>query len=515
MEMDAWKDIVKTILIGSAVNAELPQSVCKELNAIGLPCPDVEHGLEAALLETAAVYTLLRQAGLNVDAELKQLPYEPSPVDKLEVCSPKASSCLAQILQNNQDEVLVEWLEKMTTLQKRAPEELLPDLLSFAAMHERLRDSILAVLGERGRWLAQFNKRWSFAGLPTNSEDAEDQYHLGNLKERLFYIQDLRKTEAQEALDLLESSWETEDYQTKTEFIKVLEEELSEKDVAFLENALADRRKEVRQEAARLLACIPSSNLVKGFEQMLEELIQFDPKTKTLKVELPSKIDKHLKRDGIREHYKPLPEGKKANWLAQMIAMVPPTYWEKSWDLTAEECLEVATNDDYRNLWWWGWGTAAKRLNDEDWLLAMHRYIIDYKPSGKKSLHFSLDFLYNNLSNSLFNQLAWEYLEKDANSLIGDDHPAMLLLLQEHQNWEDQLALEVIERIRKAIANDAGVFNWNQKTLLKRAAFAVNPLLYEKLENNWPEELGYSWQSEVHNFLATLRFRREILNLEG
>lgn len=511
--MEAWKDIVKTVLIGSSNRAELPKSVIKELQAIGLYHPKKDVTVEAELLEAIASYSLLRQAGLSIQTELDDLPYERCPEDELEACSRKASNCLAQILQNNQDEVLIEWLDKMKSLKKRAPEELLPDLLSFGAMHERLRKAMLPILGERGRWLAQFNKRWSFAEAAGDSEK-ENQYHLGSFKERLAFIQDKRKQDPKQAITLLESTWDTEDYQSKTEFLKVLEDQLSETDLDFLEEALEDRRKEVRQEAAKLLACIPSSSLVNRFETLLKELIQYDVKNKKLSVELPLKFHKQLKKDGIREHYKPLPEGKKANWLAQMIAMVPAGFWENYWGLSAEECLDLATNDDYRNLWWWGWGTAAKRLKDEDWLLAMHRYIIDYKPSGKKSLHFSLDFLYNDLSNSLFNQLAWEYLEKDNKGLITDDHPAMLLLLQEHQLWDDQLSLEVISRIRKAIANDAGVFNWNQKTLLKRAAFAVDPKLYKKLEDGWPEELGYSWQSEVHNFLATLRFRREIMNLE-
>ncbi len=512
--MEAWKDLVKTMLIGSANQADLPQSVEKEMNALGLQPSQHNLQVETQLLEAAASYALLRQAGHSIQLEQKELPYAPCLPNTLEKCSPKASSYLAQILQNKQNEILVEWLDKIKTLDRRVPEELLPDLLAFGATHENLRAALLPVLGQRGRWLAQFNKRWSYAQWSTDQDHAEDQYHLGNLKERLLYLQQLRSQEPEVARDLIWSTWDTEDYQARAEFVKMLHYNLSEADLPFLEEALEDRRKEVRQEAAALLVCLPSSSLVQRFKDLLNELIEFQPQHKTLKIELPGKLTKRMKQDGIREHYKPLPEGKKANWLAQMIAMLPPSYWTKHWGLSTEECLELAINDDYRNIWWWAWGTSAKRLHDEDWLLAMHRYIIDYKPSGKKNLHFSLDFLYNELSSKLFNQLAWEYLQKDNNSFISDDHPAMLLLLQEHQHWDDGLALEVIARIRKAITNDAGVFNWNQKTLLKRAAFAIHPKLYNQLENGWPEELGYSWQAEVHNFLATLRFRKDIMQLE-
>jgi hypothetical protein len=370
------------------------------------------------------------------------------------------------------------------------------------------------VLGKRGAWLAQFNNRWSFALDAAIDINDDEPFRLGSPKERTDYLQKIRLQKPKEALILIKSVWESEDYQSKADFIKVLNTNLSIEDLPFIETALEDKRKEVRTEAATLLALIPESSLVKRITAALSDWVNFNTKKKSLELELPDSLSTDMKRDGVREHFQPLPEGKKANWLAQMISLVPPSHWAETWKMSIEDCLEMAINSDYRNVWWWGWSMAAKRLNDENWLLAIHRYILKNKPSGKKGLHFALDFLYQDLHNELFNLLAWEYLQKDRNALLSDDHPVLTLLLQEFQTWEDKLAAEVIHRIQHVVSNDSAVFNWNQKTLLKRAAYAINPLLYNQLELGWPTELGYSWQSEVTNFLATLRFRKNIYELD-
>lgn len=498
--------------MGTSTTGQIPETIFADLGAVGINAAN-SNMPEVMLLEAAAAFATFRKAGISITQTLDALPYQPCESDAVSVCSPIAGNYLSQILQQNQEEILVEWLKVVTQLNQRIPEELLPDVLSYGAMHEKVRTAILPVLGKRGVWLAQFNNRWAFA-LDSNSDLSNDEpFRLGNTKERVEYFQKLRRQDAAKALELLKTTWETEDHQTKADFLKVLAIGLSNDDLAFIEAALEDKRKEVRSEAALLLALLPNSSLVQRVKKAVSELVTYNAKKKSLTVELPELLSSEMKRDGIREHFQPLPEGKKANWLTQMIALLPLTHWETEWHLTAEECLEMAINSDFRNVWWWGWATAAKRLNDPKWLLAIHRYILHKKPSGKKGLHFALDFLYQDLPNELFNGLALEYLERDSNALLSDDHPVMTLLLQEFQPWEDKLALEVISRIRNVVSNDAAVFNWNQKTLLKRAAFAINPTLYTQMEMGWPTSLGYSWQSEVTNFLATLRFRKEIKQL--
>jgi hypothetical protein len=419
-------------------------------------------------------------------------------------------------LQNNQEEILLEWLEVHATLQQRAPEEQLPDLLSFGAMHEKTKLAMLPLLGNRGRWLAQFNNRWAFA-LP-EAETLDDTVFLqGEFKERLEFIQKLRRTAAEAALELIKKTWQEDDFQTRAEFVKALAIGISAADQAFLEQAWADTRKEVRQEAAALLALLPQTALVKKLEEELLKAVKINKKDQNpeFEVTLPDTLSEELKKCGLREHFKPLPDGVKANWLAQMVSMVSPEFWEAQSGFDAAALLEAAYEDDYKNIWFWGWATAAKRLGNYRWLEAMHRFFMNRKQKQRSTLNFSMDFIYQDLPNTLFNSLSLEYLQKDSKALLNDNHPAMILLLQEYQKWDNELAVEVLSRIKAAIANDSGVFNWNQKTLLKRASFAVHPSLYAQMELDWPVELGYSWQNEVTNFLGTLRFRKEIFDLKG
>lgn len=509
--MEGWKDIVKAALVGTASGSQLAPHLKEPLDALGIPI-DTDAEQEVRLLEMMAAYSSFRKSGWQVEQKKEDLPYEKAPEDLLKSCSPKAANYLAQILKSNQEEIAVEWLRVMQEQQKRVPEELLPDLLAFGAMHKSIQAFILPVLGQRGKWLAQFNARWKYAqGLEMDLSN-EDLYHQGVAAQRLAYLQALRAQAPAKALALLKSTWEQEDYQSRANLLKVLQEGLSTIDLAFIEAAQEDRRKEVRQEAAALLAQVPGSALLQRMQAAIDEFLQLNKGN--IEVELPAKLSIQMKKDGIREHYKPLHEGKKANWLAQMIAMLPLSYWTSRWAVDLSDLFDIAMQSDYRNVLWWGWATAAQRQHNKKWLLSLHQYLIDSPPQGKRKLHFSLDFIYQDLPNALFNELVWKYMNKDANALLSDEHPAMTLLLQEYQHWEDELALEVVKRIRKAIANDSGVFNWNQKTLLKRAAYAVNPMLYEEIEKGWPDELGYSWQTELTNLLATLRFRKEILQLD-
>ena len=510
--MNSWTDIVKTALLGTTTTGQIPASIYNDLNSLGMNV-SAEESMEVTLLEAAAALATFRKAGVSISQTLDSLPYEPCELDDMPLCSPIAANYLSQILQQNQEEIMQEWLSVIEKLQQRIPEELLPDVLSYGAMHEKIRRAIMPALGKRGTWLAQFNNRWAYALDATIDTSNEEPFQLGSPKERIDYLQKRREQDPKAALNLIESVWESEDYQSKVDFLKVLNTHLSVDDLPFIEMALEDKRKEVRNEAAALLAMLPESSLIQRMILALSEWVNFNPKKKSLELELPDSLSTEMKRDGIREHFQPLPEGKKANWLAQMISLVPPSHWAETWKMSIEDCLEMAINSDYRNVWYWGWSMAAKRLNDEEWLLGIHRYILKNKPTGKKGLHFALDFLYQDLHNELFNLLAWEYLQKDRNALLSDDHPVLTLLLQEFQIWEDKLAIEVIHRIQHVVSNDSAVFNWNQKTLLKRAAYAINPLLYNQLELGWPTELGYSWQSEVTNFLATLRFRKNIYEL--
>src|SRR5690606_21253680 len=113
---------------------------------------------------------------------------------------------------------------------------------------------ILPTLGKRGVWLAQFNNRWAFAlGISFDYQN-DEAFRLGAPKERTEFIQKMRAVEAQKALLLLESVWENEDYQSRADFLKTLLVGLSDADLPFIEAALEDKRKEVRSEAATLLA---------------------------------------------------------------------------------------------------------------------------------------------------------------------------------------------------------------------------------------------------------------------
>src|SRR5262249_7482507 len=154
---------------------------------------------------------------------------------------------------------------------KRAPEELLPSLFELGRMRGELRETILPVLGARGRWLAAQNPGWEYAA----GKSDETVWETGSREQRLAFLAGLRKRGAAQARELLASTWAQESPKDRADFLAALENGLSLDDEAFLESALDDRRKEVRRAAADLLARLPESGLCQRMFERARPLLTF------------------------------------------------------------------------------------------------------------------------------------------------------------------------------------------------------------------------------------------------
>ena len=506
--MNAWQELVRQALIGNVSSKKISPILIEKFKHYGLDI--LSNAMpEKNILKAAAIHNKLYTAAQIPVAANSNHP-APAQEETQAYCNAPRKQQLQYVLKQKYDGILSELLQLLIDKKVIAVPELLPELLQYGANRPSLQPLIRQFVGNRGSWLAQFSPEWRYATLSSIKDD--ETFFYGNYDDRLLYLKEIHAQQPVRAIELLEQVWESEGFTARADFITALGHQPADSDEAFLENALQDKRKEVRDQAARLLARLPHSRLVQRMQQLIENLVVYDAKKNKFEVALPETCTTHMKRDGILARKSFIKDhGPKANQLAQIIAKVPPQWWEKTFYKNPQQLLHLASKTEWKNVFVWGWAMAAKNFENYDWVLACHQFYLDTFFKHDWS-NFSIDFLYKNLPNPIFNQLAKAYLEADNKKVLSDEHPIVTFLLAEGQPWDDNSSLPVIKRIQNTIHQGAYVFHWNLKTVLKRAAFAINPQLYAKIQEGWPEQVHawHSWQKEVDNMLTMLKFRLEI-----
>ncbi|MFF7891162.1 DUF5691 domain-containing protein [Streptomyces sp. NPDC007907] len=267
---DAWEGLVTTALLGTA--RRTPPGVA--------PGP----GAPAALLDAAAVETVRRRAGLR-PARAAERP-QPAPRDTRPPLPSAAARRLAMLLADRPGpsgggrrgtapdltELLPQWLAAANARGFAPPPHLLPALLDAARGRTDLRPAALEFAGPRALWLARLNPDWRFAlratpggsaALPQPEDDDRVQrlWQEGLFAERVALLSALRSREPAAARDLLATTWSTERAEDRLMFLDSLRAGLGPDDEPFLEQALADRSRNVRATAAELLSALPGSAL--------------------------------------------------------------------------------------------------------------------------------------------------------------------------------------------------------------------------------------------------------------
>lgn len=427
-----WKEISVAALLGTQRRPFQPELASGDLGAVLTTSPDVES--ERVLLRAAAITALHRRAG-RLPA-LAEPAFPPAcPADEWPRCSPQAGMILDQILGGGRSTLLSEWVMAAANHRQRCREEYLPWLLDQQKILQTIpRPVLLAVLGERGRWLAAQNPEWNaYVAYPD-----ETIWHEGQRKQRLAYLTDLRAKDPAQARALLEATWGQESPAERTAFLSVLSQALSMADEPFLETALDDRYKDVRQTAASLLARLPQSRLSKRMTGRATRLLGWKSGLlrSTLTVVLPEECDAAMQRDGISARVPAgIKLGEKAFWLAQILASVPPTTWSTAWNRRPDQIVEAVHKHEWQEALLEGFSKAAVLHQDEEWLEACVNY--HYMRNNSTAL------------NALFAELSNQTKERWMSALLRDnpslsyDQPASSLLALCTFEWSTEMTQAV------------------------------------------------------------------------
>ncbi|MFJ8883139.1 DUF5691 domain-containing protein [Streptomyces sp. NPDC102402] len=514
-----WEDLVTSALLGTDRRPLRAQ----DGSALG----------PAALLDAAAVHTVRRRAAL-LPATGASLP-EPAPADPRPPLPDAARRRIAQLLADRSappgggrrgtapdlTELIPQWLTSAGARGYRAPAELLPALLDAARARTDLRTHVLAFAGPRGLWLAGLNPEWKFALRASTRgaqrPDTTDQeavrllWEEGLFAERVALLTALRERDPGAARSLLASTWAAERAEDRLMFLDSLRSGLSGADEPFLEEALADRSRNVRSTAAELLSALPCSALARRMADRATSCVNPDRTGGgvAVAVEAPHECDTAMQRDGVVPAPPP-GRGERSWWLGQLVEATPLGVWRERFDgRTAHELVTLPVADGWAGELHAAWCRAAVRQRDPDWArallgapstppangpgtasLAERSKLLAILPPGERALWVAGFIAAHGLS--------------EAFQLLGVCSVP----------WDGPLGRAVVDALD--IARDAGSYPWSFSGVMGLAERCLNPAEADRLavltttpdepEGASPGAGGY-WSEAFQRLVSTLRLR--------
>ncbi|MET9758415.1 DUF5691 domain-containing protein [Streptomyces sp. NPDC006372] len=516
----AWEGLVTTALLGT--DRRTP--------------PGAGPGPEApvALLDAAAVETVRRRAGLR-PARAAERP-RPAPEDPRPPLPPAAARRLAMLLADRPGasgggrrgtapdlmELLPQWLAAANARGFAPPPQVLPALLDAARGRTDLRPAALEFAGPRALWLARLNPDWRFAlrstpgggaALPQLEDDGSIRqlWQEGLFAERVALLSALRSREPAAARELLATTWTTERAEDRLMFLDSLRTGLGPDDEPFLEQALADRSRNVRATAAELLSALPGSALAARMAVRAEACVAIDRtlSTPAIAVEAPHECDPGMERDGVVAKA-PAGRGERSWWFGQLVEAAPLGTWSRRLGgRTPREIVALPVTDDWQGELHAAWCRAAVRQRDAAWSRALLGEPSAPEAGGPGAVSLA------ERAKLLGTLDAAERAEWVAGFIAAHGlSEAFQLLGVCAVPWAAPLGRAVVDALN--IARDAGSYPWSFSGVMGLAERCLDPSEAGRLdallavpdepENASPGAGGY-WAESFQRLSTTLRLR--------
>jgi hypothetical protein len=469
---------------------------------------------ETSLWQAIAVHDIWQRAGF-IPANADALPA--AEADE-RTCPRAAEQTLSLLLRGLHPNLLESWLQQAQSHGFRLPHTHLPAMLDLGVQKASLRAALIPLLDRRGSWLVAQNLVWA-ERYGVAGEDTDSQWNLGNQAERAHALRVMRARDPANALAALQADWTNESPEDRAIFLPCLEVNLSLDDEAFLENALDDKRKEVRTQAQTLLAALPDSQLVMRCIERLAPLMAYKKKLligAQMEVTLPEACDKAMTRDGIGIQAQPK-LGEKAGWLRDLISRVPPAHWSHSWSITPTDVIALMGKQEFSLALLGGVIEASMRgvqlassADNVEWYCALLCELV----FGKIKLDAPVNLMtvFGSLPRASQEDLVQRWLADsdsrwDANNNIVD-------WIRQAANaasapWPTSISHQIITRMQSGMLASPEN-HWRLRSALKDLAGVLDVGTTDYFDANWPTadwQYWPQWRTNIDDFLATLRFR--------
>jgi hypothetical protein len=334
---------------------------------------------ETRLLRTVAANSLFEGAGTRAAPEAVSGAAADFPQPGADLLPERAAWRLARIVSGEHPHLLAEWFTLAAASGRVLPPHLLPLVLEHVP--PAARANFGAVLGPAARWLAVRHPTWS-AAVPV-TEFADSAWQEGSLPERVALFAALRKQDTPRSRAWLSATWDTDPPEAREAFLQALLPTVENQDEEFLEMALADKRKGVRQAAIEALTRLPESAHARRNLARVEPLLSLSAeptgllgklRKRKLAVELPQAPDKAAQRDGVELKVPAAAKlGERTFWLMQMVCAVPPAHWCRRFACDAQTFLDAVLATDFKVELLNALTLAATRHPDAGWLTLLTR----------------------------------------------------------------------------------------------------------------------------------------------
>ncbi len=313
---------------------------------------------------TQAVYRLAGKTALTTE----QVP-EIASDEARDFCSPEMVELIGTISRDLPRTLLVEALETLNKRKLLLSPELLPGILNLSGEDVRLK--IALVVGERGLWLSTYNPSWFWvketvmSAQKQLSENAEIIWQEGSAKERQIVLSQLRRIDPAQAREWLQDGWKGERADTRSRLLATFEEGLSLEDEPFLESCLDDRSAMIKVVAADLLCLLADGAWQQRLLTRGDDLLSYHENK--LVISFPEDIDPQWERDGFASEQRPSNVGEK-DWLArQVLKRIDPQHWERRFERTPQQLLDLAKASDWRETLLISWTQATVTHSRHSW----------------------------------------------------------------------------------------------------------------------------------------------------
>jgi uncharacterized protein DUF5691 len=376
--MSGWTALVDAAVVGTARASVPPPGA----TLAGLQTSQGDDRIR--LLDLAATASRARRAGYRPAQVTAAAGPGPVEEDPRPAVSRAARVRLHDLISEGRTDLVIEWLRLLAADGRRPPDVLLPVLLTMATDSRRLRAVLAPVLGPLAGWLAAANPAWAWAAAaqpadPAGATGGADQagagasatgpsWTTGSRSERLQLLERTRRRDPAAARDLIMSTWSADPYSDRAAFISALAAGLSLADEDLLSQALADRRAEVRETAAGLLARLPDSAFASRATTRADASVQLTGPR--LVVTPPAEATAEMIADGIDPRL-PQATGRQAWLLRQVVAAAPARWWAGQTGLRPADLLAAAARTEWGGALQAGWTDAAVRDSDAAWIYTL------------------------------------------------------------------------------------------------------------------------------------------------
>jgi hypothetical protein len=341
---------------------------------------------ERNLLLRAGALAVYRAAGHTPNAA--PAAQTPAPEETKPECPPSVAALMESLLSARNGVLLAEAVARFNQVGYRLPHLLLPMALTQAPRD--CRPAMALAVGERGRWLGQFNRHWGWVGerLADESDavppDAETIWEEGALGQRVEILTRLRKADPAQAREWVSAAWKREKVDARVAFLETFEVGLGAEDEELLDIALGDKTERVREVAARLLTSLQTSALAARMRARAEAMLTL--KNGALDAKPPTAVDAEWERDGLTEKGGQ-GAGQRAFWMAQVLSRVPPSHWEAQFGMAPDKLIAATAGSKWRINILESWNDAAGRFKEQTWAAPLWRLWLDLSPKELKQSH--------------------------------------------------------------------------------------------------------------------------------